>query len=186
MVIAIGIPIGWGSRWEPPVDRAEHPAPQWTSIQAMPDDVDIPGPVVKLAEYVRDLGWDTRIQYARGNGIHGITGKPTILKHSFALKVGNHDRSERYAVAVYEVPVKGGTASWGSIWIWGPDLPWFGQCGILDLKQFLSDVAFDSVPALNLWMDMVRARVERQAREVKERAAQRRKDGIRTPRGDGG
>lgn len=133
-----------------------HPAPEvlgkWGA--EMPDLA--PEPVLKLAELAREAGWEVRVSRARGNGVHGSTGRPTALRDSIALSFGLHPLSPgTQAVCVYVRPASGGTWSWGSVWLWGRELPHFGLCGFTELKEWLA--AGGQVPGD--WYAQVRARV---------------------------
>lgn len=95
----------------PPVKEAEglppHPAPQVTSLQPVPEGVEPPAVVRVLKAKAESAGWSVNLTYARGNGVHGSTGRPTKLVESWALRCW---RGTERAVAVYA----GG--SWSDMW----------------------------------------------------------------------
>jgi hypothetical protein len=130
----------------------------------MPLDAPMPESVMKLAEFAREAGWEVRVQYARGNGIHGSTGKPTGLVHSLAVRMGNHPMTDAQAVAVY---VSGSSWTWKSIWVSGPELPPFGAAGLTELKEWL-DAAGDVPPG---WYSTIAERVAEQERRRKIKEA---------------
>lgn len=119
-------------------ERSQHPAPgevgHWGDGRE-----DAPGPVVSLAEAARRAGWQCEVRYARGNGVHGSTGRPTSLRHSFAMRFGGHPLSRCEARAVYVRPAAGsGAWAWGSVWLWGPAVPFFGWASVAGLKVWLA------------------------------------------------
>ena len=124
-------------------ERSQHPEPEvrgfWADLGAAGTEYLIPGPVLQLAELAREAGWEVRVSYARGNGVHGSTGRPTAVRHSIALAFGKHPMTDAQAVATYVKPVNGGTWSWESVWMWGPDLLHFGLCNLAELKEWLRE-----------------------------------------------
>jgi hypothetical protein len=140
------------AEWEktlPPAEKDPHPEPEfvsaWASSAEAAVDLGIEGampmplPILRLAERARESAWEVRARYARGHGMHATQGKPTALRHSIALAFGRHPLTDRQAVAVYEKPVSGGTWSWSSIWVMGPDLPPCGALSLAGLEEFLED-----------------------------------------------
>src|SRR6188508_1468518 len=127
-------------------ERNAHPAPEvgghWHRLDAdavgTAGPLALPAPVLKLAELAREASWEVRVSYARGNGTHGGTGRPTGLRHSVALAFGRHPMTDAQAVATYVKPVSGGTWTWESVWIYGPSQPHFGLLSLADLKQWLT------------------------------------------------
>lgn len=125
----VGYPRG---TYVPPVAVVvPHPAPVGTSRDEMPTGIVVPGPVLKLAQRARESGWQVLVQYADGHGIHGITGRPTARRQSFAVRM---QCGSRRAVAVYKM---GSTAVWDGIWIFGDRAP-FGHAGVTELEQYLA------------------------------------------------
>lgn len=142
--------------WErvKPRERSQHPEPQVRGAWGVEMPERCPDPVLKLAELAREASWEVRVSYARGNGVHGATGRPTALRHSIAIAFGRHPLTDAQAVATYVRPVAGsGTWSWESVWLWGPGLPHFGLCSLADLKEWLASGGVLDYAA-------VRARVE--------------------------
>lgn len=120
--------------------RAEHPAPEIPARFV----TDMPGPVKALSDFAQGWEWAVRVAHARGNGVHGSTGRPTAVRDSYAVHM---ERPGRKAVAVYA----GGT--WGSMWL----LPDLFRCPTLaDLKGWLAERG-EVQPA---WYADIRARVE--------------------------
>lgn len=105
--------ITWERLQEPfaieatPEGIEKHPQPVVTSLDPIPEGVEAPGVVRGLQARAEGLGWSTNVTYARGNGVHGSTGRPTKLVDSWAVRCW---RGRRRAVAVYS----GG--SWGDMW----------------------------------------------------------------------
>lgn len=127
---------------EKPRERSPHPAPEvvdiWAAVDAITANMQPPAPVRALAEMAREAGWVAEVRYARGTGVHGSTGRPTSLRHSFALRFGGHPLSRCEARAVYVRAAAGsGGWTWGSVWVWGPTVPFFGWCGVTELKTWL-------------------------------------------------
>jgi len=90
-----------------PEGLAPHPKPAVTSLQPVPEDVEPPAVVRALAGKAASFGWSVNATFARGNGLHGSTGRPTKLVESWALRCWN---GSWRAVAVYS----GG--SWSDMW----------------------------------------------------------------------
>lgn len=102
--------------------RAMFPEPQVTSRDIQPMAV-APAPVMKLAEFAREHSWEVRTQYSQGNFPHSITGRPGALKDVIGVRFGAHPVTDRQAYAIYARNASGGTWSWESFMVWGPDLP---------------------------------------------------------------
>lgn len=85
----------------------EHPAPEVTSRDPMPESVKIPSAVLKMRDWIAARGWEAGITYAKGNPIHGTTGKPLAVKESFAV---------RAAFGGFRVVAVHMGGSWGSMW----------------------------------------------------------------------
>jgi len=154
----VGYPMGTDSR--PMVERAAHPAPIVSSRdRLMPEKV--PAPVTSLAEYAREKGWDVLTQYAKGQSVHGTTGKPTALVESFAVRMFLGDRA---ANAVY---VGGSSWTWKSVWIISNDHAPFGKAGVSELKEWLAAQG-DVSPE---WFTEIAEKREDQERRQKQRAA---------------
>lgn len=85
----------------------EHLAPEVTSRDPMPESVKIPGAVLKMRDWIAARGWEAGITYAKGNPIHGTTGKPLAVKESFAV---------RAAFGGFRVVAVHMGGSWGSMW----------------------------------------------------------------------
>ncbi len=112
-----------------------YPAPEHGSD--MPDAPGPPLPVAQVTALGARHGWPARWTYARGHVPHGTHGRPLALSESYAVRFGRHPVSGRSAVAVYRSPAKKGDWSWKSIWVWGPDLPWFSHFDLAGLKFFV-------------------------------------------------
>lgn len=149
-----------------------HPAPEVTSLEPVPESVDIHASVRALKALAPEPEWKSVITYARGYGVHATQGTPTALVHSLAARF--HCRiNGRCAVAVYEKPVNGGTWTWRSVWIWGPDLVWYGGCGVTDLKEYLAMARGWSPEELEAWVHGVKVRRIEQEAAREERALTR-------------
>lgn len=136
--VPVGYPLGIDSR--EPEKRVPYPDPEcigeWVqgSAECLPEH---PDAVAKLVTFARVHDWtDVRLRYSRGYPAHSTTGKPTSLSHLIALRFAGENWINS-AVAVYVKPVKGGTWAWKSIWVWGPGLLPFGECGATELKEWL-------------------------------------------------
>jgi hypothetical protein len=133
----VGYPApGQGVRPLQPAAEA-FPAPQLTSREISDIGHDL-APVAHLAALAQEYGWGVKIQSSRGNMPHGTTGKPTALRNLIGVRFGGHVDTPRQAYAVYSKPVAGGTWTWSSVYIWGPDLPPYGGCGITELREFIT------------------------------------------------
>lgn len=150
-----------GGKWlwvdDPARERSQHPRPEVAGRWCGLADVGLPlsEPVLRLAEVAREGSWEVRVSYARGNGVHGSTGRPTAVRESVAVAFGRHPLTDAQAVAVYSRPESKGTWSWGSVWLRGPALGHFGLCSLAELKEWLA--AGGQVP--EDWYADVRARV---------------------------
>lgn len=152
-------PGGWKT-WGPAEvrERAPHPAPgevgKWTDAgvtMALP--FELPAPVRGLAEVAVGAGWQVRMRYARGYGIHATQGRPTSLVHSLAVACR---LCGRQAFAVYERPVKdAGEWAWRTVWLLDTGRPPFGIASIGELTEWLK--AGGEVP--EEWYGRVRDRV---------------------------
>ena len=143
----------------PPEVREAYPVPELTSRQVVAR-VTWPAPVLALAEFAREASWEVRTAASRGCMPHGTTGRPGALKHLISLRFGGHPMTDRQAYAVYSKSVAGvGTWTWGSVWIWGPDLPPFGMCGQGELKEYLLRMAMQMPADVADWVDVIRDRV---------------------------
>lgn len=143
--------------------REPFPAPQRTSRELPGFGTVIPAPVLKLAEFAREHSWEVRTQYSQGHMPHATTGRPGALKDLIALRFGAHPMTDRQAYAVYSKPYAHGTWTWGSVMIWGPDLPPYGGCGIADLRQYLSRPDWASAFLLGWVAAIKREHAEREA-----------------------
>lgn len=162
-------------------ERSRHPAPEVTGdwFDATLDQLyseqnpPVPAPVGSLAEMARKAGWRAEIRYARGTGVHGSTGRPTSLRHSFAVRIGGHSLTRCEARAVYGRAASGATGwTWASVWVFGPALSFFGWAGVTELKEWLR--CGGAMP--EGWYREVRGAAElresaRKAREVEKRKA---------------
>ncbi len=119
------VPVGYpmGPRPAEVARTIVHPAPEISGYLA--DHA--PDPVMALVKFAGSEGWRTYVVHARGNGVHGGTGRPTAVRDSYAVHM---EWPGRKAVAVYS----GGT--WGSMWLL-PDL--FGCPTLADLKGWLAE-----------------------------------------------
>lgn len=132
--------------WEQqkPRERSQHPEPEVRG--EWHEDVTemlVPDPALKIAELAREAGWKVRMSYARGNGVHGATGKPTAVRHSIAVAFGRHPMTAVQAVATYVRPASGSSWSWESVWVLGPSQPHFGLLSLAELKAFLETQVLD-------------------------------------------
>ncbi len=163
--VPVGYPRASVTLVEP--ERSAHPDPIVTSRMYIPVDAQMPGPVIELRQHAAAYGWTARVQYARGNRVHGTTGKPTAVTHSWAVRIGDHPDTSARAVAVYVSDAGGKNWTWKSVWMFGPELKPFGQGGITDLKDWLEHGG--NVPAD--WYRDVADRVAEQERQRKRREA---------------
>lgn len=113
------------------VERVLHPAPQVSSRDEVVARCSTPAPVLDLGAGAVLAGWEVRTQYARGNGLHSRLGTPLGVVDSWAVRL---QLGSKHAVVVYE---KGTSGGWKSVWIFGPELPWFGGAGITELKEYV-------------------------------------------------
>lgn len=92
--------------------------------------------------------------------------------------------TDRQAYAVYRASVNGagnraGIWTWGSIAIWGPDLPPYLGCGVTELRTYLScDAGASFERGISDWVDDLKSIAEngeamRKAREAKRREIKR-------------
>ncbi len=105
-----------------------HPAPERSSRDETPGGTPTPTPVQKLAQRASEAGAQAIVQYARGHGVHGSTGRPTAVRDSWAVRIVN---GAGRAAAVYA----GG--SWGSVWI--VDAAGWHRVGVTDLAVWLAE-----------------------------------------------
>lgn len=125
------------------VTREPFPAPNIISRIEDSWPLIAPRPVMALAEFAREHSWEVRTQYSQGHMPHATTGRPGVLKDLIALRFGAHPMTNRQAYAVYSRSVPPNrfhapsTWTWGSVMIWGPDLPPYGGCQLADLKTYL-------------------------------------------------
>ncbi len=156
--------------WDPfYITREPFPEPRSTSRVPLRDRIQAPMPVLKLAGFAREHSWEVRTQYSRGCMPHVTTGRPGALKELIGLRFGAHPMTDRQAYAVYSRPAMAGAVwTWSSVMIWGPDLPPFSGCGIIELKAYLMMCAeTDGVP-MNRWV--------RDLKSIAENAAKLRAD----------
>lgn len=146
--------------------KEPYPAPVTTSreVSAFP----MPQPVMSLAEFAREAGWDVRVQYAQGYPPHGSTGRPGALKDSIAIIFGGHPITDRQAYACYEKTASGSAWTWNGISIRGSDVTPYGGCGITELKEFLSTPE-RTASAVAAWVRGIKAVRAQQAAAVKAR-----------------
>lgn len=163
---------GVWSKVMPPTAR--HPEPEvhgvWFRFGTPVDYGLLPDPVLRLAELAREASWEVRVCYARGNGVHGTTGRPTGVRHVIAIAFGRHPLADAQGVCTYVKPASGGSWTWESVWLWGPELKHFGLCSQAELKHWLKEGA-QVEPE---WYGEVRARV-RGAENLKAQASERSK-----------
>jgi len=130
--------IDWEQAGGGAVEVQRHPEPEVRGAWGVEMPEMAPDPVLKLAEVARGAGWEVRVSYARGAGVHGATGRPTAVRHSIAVTFGRHPMTDAQAVATYVRPAAGsGTWTWESVWLWGPELKHFGLCSLAELKEWL-------------------------------------------------
>jgi hypothetical protein len=99
--------------------------------------------------------------------VHGTTGKPTAVTHSWAVRIGEHSGTSAMALAVYVSDASGKNWTWKSVWMFGPELKPFGQGGITDLKDWLAQDGLMSIS----WYQGVADRVALQEYQRKQREA---------------
>lgn len=154
---------------------AEFPKPSyvgpvgWSEVL---EQIQVPQPVLSLAEYARENSWEVRAQYTRGRFPHSTTGRPGAEKHVISLRFGEHPMTDRQAYAIYASSVTGAAAwAWGSIAVWGPDLPPFLGCGVTELREFLScDAGAQFERGIEAWVRDIKRRQgdAEQARKARE------------------
>jgi hypothetical protein len=132
-----------------------YPSPVMHSRRPLPLTFIAPSPVRLLAEFAREHSWEVRTQYSQGNVPHGVTGHPGPLRDLIGLRFGEHPITPRQAYAIYSRTASGGTWTWSSVMIWGPDLPPFGGCGVTELKAYLM-MPDASTEALKTWVEDIR------------------------------
>ena len=164
-----------------PILTAEpFPAPTYTSFDPGAP-LFAPAPVAKLAEFAREHSWEVRTQYSQGHIPHGTTGKPSALKDLIGVRFGAHPMTDRQAYAVYVRNASGGTWSWGSVMVWGPDLPPAKLFDLSSLKAYLIMCADSPGEALVSWTQDMRTIEENRkahaARQARTRTAQPREVG---------
>jgi hypothetical protein len=138
----VGYPLGRAPEREPVHDP--YPGPESVGQWIRDPDgrlrfADLPAPVsvTDLIGFARNAGWpDVRIRYSRGRPSHSTTGKPTAMSHLIAVRLSGN--GPNHAVAVYVKPVTGGAWAWKTVWLFGPDLKPFGECGVTELKDWLA------------------------------------------------
>ncbi len=146
----VGPVVGWRIGGRSPLvetERAHHPRPEWISRSPLPDGWSHPSGVAALVALAESLGWRTRVQYSRGNGLHSRTSAPLGLSHFVAVRIGHHSMSDRSAYALYRSPVDKTSWTWASFWVWGPDLPPSQFNTLAELKTWL----VDSVMPKDVW-----------------------------------
>ncbi len=151
--VPVGYPLGRDTRTAPA--REEHPVPVVSSWDIIPAGLIVPGPVSDLRDHAERHGWFTLLQYARGNRIHGTTGKPTSLVSSWGLRI---HLDTLHAVAVYVSNAAGTGWTWDAVWLFGSGLKPFGKANATDLKHWLE--MRGNVP--DHWFTEIVARVEGQ------------------------
>ncbi len=159
------------------VTREPFPAPIFTSRDDDQQPEILPAPVLKLAEFAREAGWEVRIRASQGCLPHSTTGRPGALKDLIGVRFGAHPMTDRQAYAIYAKAAKNGTWAWSSVMLWGPDLPAYGAGGLEHLNRFLFDPTM-STEELSALVDEVRdLRIEqeasRKARDAFRKEAQR-------------
>lgn len=159
--------------------KEPYPAPVVTSRQE--SAFLAPAPVLKLAEFAREAGWDVRTQYAQGYPPHGSTGRPGALRDSIAVCFGNHPLTDRQAYACYEKAASGSGWAWNGIMIRGSDLPPFAGCGVEELKHFLATPGMFAHD-LKGWVAQIVAKRAAADEATKLRAKERAKTAMPKPR----
>jgi hypothetical protein len=141
------------------------PAPEVSSRDPWPQTIEIPSAVVKLEQDARKAGWQVDLAYSRGFGTY--RSKAWQREEMISVRCHGHPDSLRRAFAVYRRTSGkvAGAWSWQQIYLWGPDLPWFGLCNVTELRDFLDQGG--RVP--KTWLADVRRRV----REAELKAAER-------------
>jgi hypothetical protein len=125
-----------------PLDEviAAYPKPTYVGSVGYVDDLEyvpVPAPALKLAEYAREQSWEVRAQYTCGSFPHGTTGRPGAEQHVISLRFGGHLMTDRQAYAIYSRAVAGGTWTWRSVAVWGPDLPPYLGLDVTGLRAFI-------------------------------------------------
>lgn len=171
--VPVGYPLGADLRPEP--KRESYPDPRyagpWIRVSGIPGWRDMnlpewPKPCADLIAFARVHGWtDVRVRYTRGDPAHSTTGKPTALSHLIAVRFGGNGPNS--AVAVYVKAVTGGTWTWKSVWVWGPELLPFGESGVTELKEWLSK---DGKVWPDWYAEIVRRKVDADVRKKQKMA----------------
>lgn len=159
--VPTGYPITYGrGEHESARERSQHPeteyAGEWSYPLFVVTGIEIPDPVHLLCRTAQASGWEVRIRYSRGNGQHATTGKPTALSHLLAVAVGRREGTGRQGVAVYVRPVSGGTWTWKTVYVWGPDLSPL-KVNREDLDMFIEDPNGSEPYIMNRIFDRVKA-----------------------------
>jgi hypothetical protein len=123
---------------------APHPAPEIPAHVLQPAQIDFaPSAVRTLTRVCTEHGWAVRVQMARGNGVHGGTGRPTECKDRWGVTFGR-DGWQGYAVY-------GGT--WESVCVLGRELRPKLTLSVTDLRHWLTAPADPG----RLWYEHVEA-----------------------------
>jgi hypothetical protein len=169
-LVCFPLKIDWENTLPPTME--EFPAPVLHSRMSRALTFPMPDPVLKLSEFAREHSWEVRVQYSQGHQPHAKTGRPGALKDVIGLRFGAHPVTDRQAYAIYMRNAGGGTWTWDSVVIWGPDLPPFGGCGIEHLKHYLTQPGM--LPQdLKGWVAQIRMQRADQAEQAKVRAKER-------------
>lgn len=157
--------FGWPERQagRPAAERTPYPAPERSSRDRMPEGgVTYPPAFLTLVRDAEAWEWACLLQAARGWKQHSTRGVPLKVVDSYAVRM---HRGQYRAVAVHT----GG--AWSSVWIWGPDLPLFGHCGVTELRMWLCGPVEQPMPAS--WYAELRAKRQEQAAGAKAAAKAR-------------
>jgi hypothetical protein len=140
--------------------------PEWVREQP----ASCPAPLRSLERAAEVAGWRTHMVWSRGwepKGAH-----VEVITVRFA-----HPRTRRGAFASYRALVRpegaAMTWAWDCVYVWGPDLPPFGGCGVTELKHYLAHQAGWDEVELDEWVTGVRGGRQDAAEAKKQRDADR-------------
>lgn len=143
--------------------------PEWVRAVSAADR-ELPAPWRTLHNHGLTAGWTTRCLHSRGWEPRGSHVELLTVRFSYP-------RNRRGAYATYRRLVRDdeslGPWGWDSIYVWGPDLPPFGGCGVTELKHYLAHQAGWDEVELDEWVTGVRGGRQDAAEAKKQRDADR-------------